>query len=173
MQGGGGVVRRAHEPKAGKIRGDSCLVAPVLEPGEPETDRDRPPMNVAEPGLSQNLVDERAQAGDRGGEIDMNIRRSAAGLGQHFSISIAQPRAAARGAAIDPEIERRVGHAASPSSVRSISAAAAARSASAAAVGVSRLSLAPCGVCSGVTGKCTKTAGIADFLSRRYCKAAK
>ena len=63
-----------------------------------------------------------------------------------------------------PRVERRAGHAASPASVRSIIAAAAARSASAASVGVSRFALAPCGVCSGVTGKCTNTAGIARPL---------
>ena len=171
--GGGGVVRRAHEPKARKSRRDSRLVAPVLESGEPEADRDSPPIGVAEPGLSQNLVDDRAHSRDRRGKIDMNIGRRAARLRKQLSVGVAQSRPAAGGAAIDSDRERRAGHAAALSSVRSTIAAAAARSASAALVGVSRFALAPGGACSGVTGKCTKTAGIADLFSLRYCKAPK
>src|SRR3984885_2617474 len=171
--GGCGVVRRAHKPKAGKSRGHSRLVASLLESGEPETHCDRPPIVVSEPGLSQSLVDNRAHSRDRGGEIDMNVRRRAVRLGKRSSVGVAQPRAAAGRAAIDSEKERRAGHATSPSFDRSSIAATAARSASAAWAGVSRLAFAPDGACSGVTGRCTKTAGIADLLSLRYCKAPK
>ena len=171
--GGGRVVRRAHKPKAGKSRRHSRLVAPLLEPGKPEADRNRFPMNIGEPGLSQGLVDDRSHGRDCGGEIDMNVRRCAARLGERSSVGVAQPRAAAGGAAVDSEKKRRAGHAASPSFGRSRIAAAAARSASAAWAGISRFALAPGGACSGVTGRCTKTAGIGDLLSLRYCKAPK
>ena len=159
--------------KPGKAAATRVWSLPCLNPASPKPSRDRSPINVAEPGLSQNLVDGGAHSSDRRGKIDMNVRRRAARLCKRFSIRVAQSRAAMGGAAVDAEIERRAGHAASPSSVRSIIAAAAARSASAAWFGVSRLSLAPCGDCSGVTGKCTKTAGIADLFSLRYCKAPK
>ena len=46
--GGRRVVRRAHEPKAGKSRRHSRLVAALLEPGEPETSASRSPLNVAD-----------------------------------------------------------------------------------------------------------------------------
>ena len=143
--GGGRVVRRAHEPKAGKSRRHSRLVASLLEPGEPETHCDRPPIDVAEPGLSQSLVDDRAHSRDRGGKIDMNVRRRAVRLGKRSSVGVAQPRAAVGRAAIDSEKERRAGHAASPSFDRSSIAVAAARSASAASAGVSRFAFAPGG----------------------------
>jgi hypothetical protein len=130
-------------------------------------------MNVAESGFRENLIDRRAHSRDGRGKIDMNIRRRAARLGQQLSIRVAQSRAAMGGAAIDSESERRACHAAAPASDRSSITLAATRSAFAASAGVSRLSLAPCGDCSGVTGKCTKTAGIANFLSRRYCRAPK
>ena len=171
--GGGRVVRRAYEAKAGKSRRHPRLVASLLEPRKPESDCDRPPVAVAEPRLSESLVDDRAHGRDRGGKIDMNVRRCADRLGKRSSVGVAQPRAAAGRAAVDSEKERRAGHAASPSFDRSSIAAAAARSASAASVGVSRFALAPGGACSGVTGRCTKTAGIADRLSLRYCKAPK
>ena len=171
--GGGRVVRRAHEPKAGKGRRHPRLVASLLEAGKPESHCDPLPIAVAEPGLSQSLVDDRAHGRDRGGEIDMNVRRCADRLGKRSSVSVAQPRAAAGRAAVDSEKERRAGHAAAPAFNSSRIAFAAARSASAASVGVSRFAFAPGGACSGVTGRCTKTAGIADRLSLRYCKAPK
>ena len=136
--GGGGVVRRAHEAKARKSRGHSRGVARLFEPGDPEADRDRPRINVAEASLCQHLVDNRAQGGDRGGEIDMDVRRGPARLHEQLSLGVAQPRPAAGGAAINSEIERPAAHAASPCSDRSTIAAAAARSASAALAGVSR-----------------------------------
>jgi len=49
-------------------------------------------MNVAEPGLSQSLVDDRAHSRDRGGKIDMNVRRCAIRLGECFPVRAAQPR---------------------------------------------------------------------------------
>ena len=170
---GGRVVRRAHKPKAGKSRGHSRLVASLLEAGKPESHCDRPPIAFAEPGLSQNLVDGRAHSRDRGGKIDMNVRRRANRLGKRSSVGVAQPRAAAGRAAVDAEKERRAGHAAALAFNSSRIAAAAARSAFAASVGVSRFAFAPRGDCSGVTGRCTKTAGIADRFSLRYCKAPK
>ena len=104
--GGGRVVRRAHEPKAGKSRRHSRLVASLLEPGEPETDRDRSPMNVAEPGLSQSLIDDRAHSRDRGGEIDMNVRRCAVRLGKRFPSA---SRSRARQRVAPPSTPRKSG----------------------------------------------------------------
>jgi hypothetical protein len=46
-------------------------------------------------------------------------------------------------------------------------------SAFAASAAVSRLALAAGAVCRGVAGRCTKTAGVALRLSRRYCSAPK
>ena len=90
--GGGGVVRRAHQPKAGKSGGHPRLVASLLEPGEPEPYRNRSPMKVGQPGVSQGLIDDRAHGCDRGGEIDVNVRRRAVRLGKRSSFRVAQPR---------------------------------------------------------------------------------
>jgi hypothetical protein len=113
--GGGGVVRCAYEPKARKSRRHSRLVALLLEPRKPESHCDPPPIAVAESGLSQSLVDDRAHSRDRSGKIDMNVRRRADRLGQRSSVGVPQPRAAAGRAAVDSEKARRAGHAAPPS----------------------------------------------------------
>ena len=159
--------------KPGKAAATRVWSLPCLNPASPSPIAIAPPIAVGEPGLSQSLVDDRAHSRDRGGKIDMNVRRRANRLGQRSSVGVAQPRAAAGRAAVDAEKERRAGHAAAPAFNSSRIAAAAARSASEASVGVSRFSFAPRGACSGVTGRCTKTAGIADRFSLRYCKAPK
>ena len=102
---------------------------------------------------------------DRGGEIDMDVRRRPARLRQRLAVGVAQPRAAAGGAAVDAKVERRGGHAAFART--STSAAAAALSAFAAFAAVSRFALAAGGFCPGVAGRWTNTAGVARPLSRR------
>ena len=92
-------------------------------------------------------------------------------LGERLAVGVAQPRAAAGRAAVDAErraarrscrlrLERR----SSPSPPLC--------SAFAASADASRLALAARRVCRGVAGRCTKTAGVALRLSRRYCKRA-
>ena len=73
-------------------------------------------MNLAEPGLCQNFVDDHMHGGDRCGEVDMNIRRRADRLGEQLALPVAEPRAAMGRAAVDSEIKRRASHAASPAS---------------------------------------------------------
>ena len=92
--GGGRIVRRAHQAKAGKGGRYSRRVAFFLEPGEPEADRDQPPIGVLKSGLRQKLVDDRPQRGDGAGKINMDVRRGAARLRERFSVRVAQSRAA-------------------------------------------------------------------------------
>ena len=79
--GGRCVVCRAHQPIARKRLDDPRLVARVAEAGKPEADRDARVVGAIEPRLAQNFVDDAAQHGDGGGEIDVDIRRRAARLG--------------------------------------------------------------------------------------------
>ena len=67
----------------------------VLDSGEPESDRDPRPVGARETGLVHDLADDRAQDGDCGGEIDMDICRRAACLDERVAVGVAQPRAAA------------------------------------------------------------------------------
>ena len=108
--GGCRVVRRARDSVARKRRDDPRFVARVAEARKAETDRDPRPIGGCNAGLAQDLIDDAAHDGDRSGEIDVDIRRRAARLGERFSLGVAQTRAAARGAAVDAEIKRRAAH---------------------------------------------------------------
>ena len=146
--GGHSVVRRPHEAKARKRLDDPRRVARVLDPREPEADRQSRPVGARRARLLHDLADDRAQYRDRCGKIDMDIRRRPACIHQRLAVGVAQPRTAAGGAAVDAEVERRAGH---PAFVRaSTKAAAAALSAFAASAAVSRVALAAGGVCPGV-----------------------
>ena len=168
---GHSIVRRPHEAQVRKRLDDPRRIARVLDSGEPESDRDPRPVGAGEPGLGHHLADDSAQDGDRSGKVDMDIRRRPARLDELFAIGVAQPRAAAGGAAVDADGKRRAGHAAFART--STMAAAAALSAFAASAGTSRLALDAGGVCPGVAGRCTNTAGVARPVARRYCNAPK
>ena len=82
-----GVVRRAHSRKPGKAAATRVPSLPA-NPASPRPSRSSS-MNVAEPGLFQNLVDDRVHSGDRSGELDMDIRRRAARLGERVALRVA------------------------------------------------------------------------------------
>ena len=99
------VVHCAHEAKIRKSGRDSRGVIRVLEPRKPEAHGDRSGVGFAEPGLSQNLLDDRPHGRDRSCEIDMDIGRRADRFRQQLSIRVAQSRPRTGGAAVDAKVE--------------------------------------------------------------------
>ena len=103
---GHGVIRGADKPVARKRVHDRRRVARLLDSREPEANRDSRLISARKPRIVHDVADDRAQDGDRGGAIDMDIRRRPARLRERPALGVPQPRPASGRAAVDPDIER-------------------------------------------------------------------
>ena len=112
--GGDGVVDHLDARPAGQRSGDPRGVGGAGKAGETDPQRDPAPARRIALGLGDHAADKFADDADPGVEIHVNVGRRADLLREFAPLRVAQPRPAARRAAVHADEEFRPRHAPGP-----------------------------------------------------------